>query len=149
MLRTRVFVAIFLSLCTAQAVIAADDDPIHQRHELMEDVGGAAKPLGEMLKGERDFDAVIVTDSFTTMQEVAAVFGDLFPEGTYEGGEEKARETVWTDRDGFNQQLAAWSEALDAAIAAQPQDLAAFQPVASDVFKTCKSCHEDYRIPGD
>ena len=47
-------VAISLAFTTP---LLAGDDPIHERHELMEGVGDAAKPIGQMLKGEREFDA--------------------------------------------------------------------------------------------
>jgi cytochrome c556 len=127
----------------------AADDPAEQRHELMEDVGDAAKPLGEMLKGEREFDSATAMQSLRVMQDAAGVVGDLFPEGSYVGGEKKARETVWSDREGFTQKLADFSDAVAAAIAADPQSLAALEPAAGAVFKACKACHEEYRIPGE
>ena len=39
-------VAISLAFTTP---LLAGDDPIHERHELMEGVGDAAKPIGQML----------------------------------------------------------------------------------------------------
>lgn len=148
MLRTFAGAFIFVVLCTTPFTLAADD-PVEQRHELMKDVGEAAKPLGEMLKAEREFDAATALQSFLAMQEVAGVIGDLFPEGSYVGGEKKARDTVWSDRAGFDRQLAEFSDALAGAVAANPQSLAALEPAAGAVFKVCKACHEDYRIPGE
>lgn len=148
MLRTFVCAFVFIAICSTPFAMAAED-PAEQRHELMEDVGEAAKPLGEMLKAEREFDAATAMKSFQVMQDVAAVIGDLFPEGSYVGGEEKAKETVWSDREGFNQKLAEFSDALAVAMAADPQSLEALEPAAGNVFKVCKSCHEEYRIPGE
>ena len=127
----------------------AADDPAHERHELMEGVREAAKPMGEMLRGDSDYDAAVVMNSLTTFKDAAAVFGDLFPEGTETGGETEAAPAIWEDRDGFNQRLTDWASATDAAIAAAPQTLEAAGPVLGDVFKTCKGCHDTYRIEKD
>jgi cytochrome c556 len=124
MLRTFVSAFIFIAMCSVLSGVTlamAADDPAEQRHELMEDVGDAAKPLGEMLKGEREFDAGMAMQSFGVMQDAAGVVGDLFPEGSYVGGEKKARETVWSDREGFTQKLADFSDAVTAAMTADPQ----------------------------
>jgi len=139
------------SLVTAVALaltspLFAGDDPVHERHELMEGVGDAAKPIGQMLKGERDFDAAVVMTSFQTFDEAAAEFGDLFPPGSEDGEGTEAAPAIWEDRAGFEEALAAWSDAVDAAIAANPQTLEATKPVAGDIFKTCKGCHDNYRI---
>jgi cytochrome c556 len=114
--------------------LLAGGDPVHERHELMEGVGDAAKPIGQMLKGERDFDAGVVMASFKTFDEASAQFGELFPPGseTGEGTEAEA--------------LAKWSDAVDAAIAANPQTLEETKPVAGPIFNACKGCHDDYRI---
>jgi len=124
----------------------ASDTPQEARHELMEDVGDAAKPIGKMLKGEQEFDAAVVMESFQTWSVAAGVFGDMFPAGSETGGETEARETIWSDRDGFNAQLARFGEAVDAAIKAAPQDLEALKAAAGPVFKECKGCHEEYRV---
>ncbi|MGA1078463.1 MAG: cytochrome c, partial [Nitriliruptoraceae bacterium] len=58
----------------------------------------------------------------------------------------EAKSTIWTDRDGFDAALAAWSEAVAAAIAAHPQDLESLQAAAGPVFKKCKACHQEYGV---
>ena len=124
----------------------AGDDPRHERHELMEGVGDAAKPIGQMLKGEREFDAGVVMASFETFDAASAEFGDLFPPGSETGKGTEAAPAIWEDRAGFEEALAAWSEAVDAAIAANPQTLEETKPVAGPIFNACKGCHDDYRI---
>jgi cytochrome c556 len=149
MIRWTVTALILTALAAGPIPALAAGDPSHERHELMESMGDAAKPVGGMLKGEIDFDAATVMESLGTMQDVACKVRSLFPEGSYEPGEKKANEAVWTDREGFDKQLAAFAAAVDAAIEANPQSLDALKPVASEVFNNCKSCHEDYRTPGD
>jgi cytochrome c556 len=126
--------------------VFAGDDPVHERHELMEGVGDAAKPIGQMLKGERDFDAGVVMASFRTFDEASAKFGGLFPPGSETGEGTEAAPAIWEDRAGFEEALATWADAVDAAIAAQPQTLDATKPVAGEIFKACKGCHDNYRI---
>lgn len=128
------------------APLFASDDPIHERHELMEGVGDAAKPIGQMLKGEREFDAAVVMASFETFEEASRQFGDLFPPGSETGQDTEAAPAIWEDRAGFEEALAAWADAVDAAIAANPQTLEETKPVAGEIFNTCKGCHDNYRI---
>ena len=126
--------------------LAAADSPQEQRHELMEDTGTAAKTIGKMLEGETAFDAGAAMEAMQTWAEVAGQVGDLFPAGSETGYDTEAKATIWSDREGFNAALSAWSEAVDAAIASNPQDLEALQAAAGPVFKKCKACHEEYRV---
>lgn len=143
---------VLLALCVGSAVfaissaLADDDSPQERRHELMEGVGDAAKPVGAMLKGEQPFDAAIVMQSLKTFQEAPPVFVTLFPEGSDTGHDTEAKSTIWTDRAGFEAALQAFSQAVDAAIAAAPQDLESLNAAAGPVFKACKDCHEGYRV---
>ena len=126
--------------------VIADDDPRHERHELMENVRDAAKPMGKMLNGEREYDAAVVMASLETFADAAKVFGDLFPPGTETGDGTEAAPAIWEDRAGFEEALAGWAAATDAAIAASPQTLDDAKPVLGEVFGSCKNCHDTYRI---
>lgn len=124
----------------------ASESVQEQRHELMESSKDAAKPVGAMLKGEQAFDAAIAMESFAVWEHVAATAGDLFPPGSDTGYDTEARDTIWTDREGFNAALDTFAKAVDGAIEAAPQDLEALNASAGPVFKACKGCHEDYRV---
>jgi cytochrome c556 len=141
---TQLFVVALLLTVGVPAL--AGETPQEQRHELMESVGDGAKSVGGMLKGEREFDAAVAMASFQTWADAAATFGDLFPEGSESGYDTEAKATIWTDRAGFDAALAGFAEAVDAAIAAEPQDLEALNAAAGPVFKKCKACHEEYRV---
>lgn len=134
-------------LATVAAPLAiAEEDPREKRHELMESVRDAAKPVGEMLKGEREFDAAVLMTSLGTWQDVSAVFGGLFPEGTETGMDTRAAAAIWEDREGFEKALGDWRNAVLAAIDAAPQTLDEAKPVVGPVFNTCKNCHDTFRI---
>jgi len=146
MIKNTIHLVLMVATLAMLSVAVADDDPRHERHELMEGVRDAAKPLGKMLKGESDYDAEIVMTSLATFADAGKTFGDLFPEGTETGGGTEAAPAIWEDRAGFEEALAAWREATDAAIAAKPATLEEAKPLLGEVFGACKNCHDTYRI---
>jgi cytochrome c556 len=145
MLRQYLLPAIALAIVPA-AIALAGDSLQEARHELMEDVGSAAKTIGTMLKEEAPFDTAQAMAALQVWADAAEPFGELFPEGSETGFDTEAKSTIWTDRAGFDKALAEFKQQADAAVAANPQTLAELQPAASAVFKACKSCHEGYRV---
>lgn len=147
-----VAVLVFASACSKpqqaeEAPVAiADDDPRVVRHELMEEVGDAAKVVGAMLKGEREYDAAAVAASLATFGDAATKFGDLFPPGTETGADTEAAPAIWEDRAGFDAALQDLADATAAAVTAAPATLEEAKPVLGPIFKTCKGCHDTYRI---
>ena len=128
------------------SVACTSDSIVSDREELMEGVRDAAKPVGAMLKGERDFDAEMLEESLAVFAAAADKLGDLVPEGS-SGGE--ASPAIWDDPDGFATAISDWQDAIAVAIDAAPQSLEAAAPVMKSVFGNCKSCHDDYRIEDD
>ena len=145
-MRILILLGAIFAIAACDAPTIADDGPAHERHELMEGVRDAAKPIGKMLKGEADYDAATVMTSLETFQDASLVFGDLFPAGSEAFETSEAAPAIWDDREGFNEALATWQEAVNAAIAAAPQTLDEARPTVGPIFKTCKSCHDTYRI---
>lgn len=136
----------FATTLAVTSLAVADDDPRHVRHEAMEEVRDAAKVIGAMLKGEREYDVEAVQTSLDVFDDVSSYFGDLFPEGTETGEDTEAAPAIWEDRAGFEAALQEWRDASIAAIDADPQTLDAAKPVLGPIFKTCKGCHDTYRI---
>lgn len=128
------------------AILAAD--PVHERHELMENVGKAAKAGGAMLKGEAEFDAGRAEMILRSMHNASLGFGYMFPDGAT-NDESEASPKIWEDRAGFEAKLASFQEAADAALKTPPADLEAFKQAFGSVTKTCKGCHESYRVKKD
>ena len=123
----------------------ADSDPILERQKLMEDTRDAAPVIGGMMKGAEPFDAEAAMAAFKVWKNTAETAGGLFPDGSGVGHETEAKVTIWTDRAGFEAQIADFGAAVDAAIAGKPDDLEALKAVAGPVFQSCKGCHEGYR----
>lgn len=139
--------ALVLAVVSAGAMAAGD--PIEERHEMMENVKDGAATIGGMIKGEKEFDAEAAMAALMVWQNAAEGFGALFPEGTYTGDPDTARDTVWSDREGFDKLLTEFGEKVNMAIAANPQSPEELGAAAGPVFKNCKSCHEGYRLEGD
>ena len=121
----------------------AADDPAHERHELMEGVRDAAKPIGAMLRGKADFDHGTVMESLRTFEAAGAKLGSLFPDGS-QGGE--AAPAIWEDREGFEEKISSWRAATAAAIEASPGSLDEAKAAVGPVMQSCKNCHDSYRI---
>lgn len=145
-LKNLVIVFVTSAIALASIAIAEDDDPRHERHELMEGVGKAAKPIGKMLKGELDYDAEVVMASLQTWHDASMKFGELFPAGTETGMDTEAAPSIWEDRAGFEEALGKFRAAAEAAIEANPTTLEAAKSTVGPVFQTCKGCHDNYRI---
>jgi cytochrome c556 len=137
---------VVLAALAAAAVAVAGDDPVHERHELMEGVGDAAKVIGAMLKGEAEYDAAAAMGSLKTFEKTSLKFGDLFPVGSETGQDTRAAPAIWEDRAGFEAALKDWQDAIGAAIAADAATLDDAKPVLGAVFNACKGCHDNYRI---
>lgn len=145
LLKSTSLAAIILLSPTLVASVSAQD-AIAERQQAMKSVGGAMRVVGGMARGKTDFDAMAALEAFQTMNEVAGRYASLFPEGTETGGDTEAKETIWTDRTGFEAEVAKFESATAAAIAAAPQDLDSFRAVFGPVGQSCGSCHEGYRI---
>jgi len=129
--------------------IADEHDPIAKRQDLMSDTREALKPLIGMTRGSVDFDAQTVSDSLAVFATTAEKAPALFPEGTETGGDTEAKATIWEDKAGFEQRFDDFANAVAQAQAADIQSLDALQPQLQGVLKTCKGCHDDYRIDTD
>lgn len=136
----------FMSSLVFASMAFAGDTPQHQRHELMESTKDAAKVVGPMLQGEREYDNAAAMESLRTWAKVADEFGGLFPAGSETGEDTEAAPAIWEDRAGFDAALVEWADATDAAIAANPATLEDAKPVIGAAFGKCKNCHDTYRI---
>ncbi len=137
---------IVATIFSAVTIAAAEDTPQHERHELMESVGDAAKPLGGMLRGKVAFDEALVRSSLTTWHEVSESFGELFPAGSESGEGTEAAPAIWEDRAGFDAALSKWNADIEEALDADLSSMATAGPMIGKVFKNCKGCHDTYRI---
>mgnify|MGYP001814813557 CR=1 FL=1 len=138
------------SLALLPLVAVADNhDPIAKRQALMEDTRDALRPLIGMTREKVDFDAETVSNSLAVFAKTAEQAPSLFPAGSETGGDTEAKATIWSDRAGFDQAFENFGEAVAAARAADIQSLEQLQPQLQGVLKTCRDCHDGYRVEKD
>ncbi|MEW6273459.1 MAG: cytochrome c [Thermodesulfobacteriota bacterium] len=116
--------------------------PIRDRHELMEGVGADAKAIGAATKAGKPADAV------KPAQEIAAAlekFPTLFPEGS-QSPLSRARPEVWSNKKKFDE-LAADARAKALALAEAAKSGGDLKAASGALFKNCKACHDDFRVP--
>lgn len=128
------------------AAIALTDDPITTRKKLMQANGAVFFGIANgMVKGEIPFSPVLAAAVIRTTNAVAYSFGDYLPEGS-DQGDTRASPKIWEEMEEFQEYLADFQAASDAARQADPQTLEAFQAVVNDINETCLQCHEDFRL---
>lgn len=129
------------------AALALTDDPITTRKKLMQGNGAVFYGVAQgMIKGEIPFNPVLAASVLRTTNAVAYSFGDYFPAGSEEGGDTRASPEIWENMAEFQQYLAEFRAATDAAREADPQTLEAFQAAIDEINRNCQQCHDDFRI---
>ncbi len=145
-MKKRIALAVLtLSFSAAGFAVAGDDlpaGPIHDRHELMEEIGDNAKKIGDALKaGNTEPVAAAATGIKTGAGKALA----LFPKGSTHA-KSRAKDEIWTSWDKFEtlmKDLETKAGEL-AAAAANKGDVAA---ASKAMFGNCKSCHDEFRKP--
>lgn len=127
--------------------LAANADPIADRQAIMKAIGKAVGSAAPIAKGEAPFDAAVANAALAAINENAMKLdiATLFPAGS-NVGETTASPKIWEDLAGFTTAMDTFKADAAAAVAANPQDLAAFQAQFGAVTKNCGSCHGTYRI---
>jgi cytochrome c556 len=123
-------------------------DPIADRKAIMKERGGiVGGQLAPIAKAEKPYDAAAVMAALQALDANAKNFDvdALFPAGS-EMGDTKASPKIWEDMAGFKAAADKYAADVAAAVAANPQDAAAFQPLFGAIASNCGSCHQGYRM---
>ena len=148
----RQLAAATLALALALPASAHEDhapdvsDPISLRMTAMTQVGKGIGTLVRMARGEEPFSAPLAEMSLRAMLAAGAGYGALFPEGTEQGHGTEAAPAIWSDRAGFEAELAEYLAVLDAQLESPPAAQADLGATLGAVGATCRSGHEGYRV---
>ena len=150
------FIAISTLAVGSIALAGGHADPAAQALSLrkghMQLNGFNIGPLGQMVRGNMEYDAEVAARAANNLAALASIDQTgYWLEGTEAGAFEgsRAKAEIWSDMAGFdadNQDLAAATEAL-AAVAGD--GLEAMQAAFGPVGEACGACHEAYRVPND
>lgn len=136
-------------LAIAATAYAASHSPIAQRQAAMKVVGGQMRTLGGMAQGKVAYDDLAALSALEIMRTAVAESVPLFANSDNMGEDTRALPAIWAADSDFEAGMGQLLASIDAAIAAEPADSAAFAPLFGAVAGTCKSCHEKYRAPED
>ena len=139
-----VVVASALGVATVSSAFAG---PVEDRKELMKSVVKSVKLAVPMAKGETPFDAAAAAAAMQTINEVPDKFVKLFPAGSDKHEKTEASPKIWQNMTDFVAKGADLKAASAKTKAAAGQGQVAFNAaVFGSLVKTCKACHDTYRI---
>ena len=142
--------AIIASAMSVTVATTAIAGPVEERKELMKSVGKSLKVAIPMVKGEAPFDAAKAEEAMRTINGVPDKFAKLFPEGSGTHPKTEASPKIWQDMKGFLAKAEDLKVASAQAMVAAGKGADAFKAaVFGSLVKTCKGCHEGYRIKKD
>ncbi len=125
---------------------APAQDPLAQRIALMKDMGGQARTLTQMARGQAPYDAAAATAAFTKIRDNAKAIPALFTAPPKPGEKTRAAPAIWTDMAGFKAAAAKLEADAAAAIPAAGGGQAALGPLLQNVGADCNSCHEAFQL---
>ena len=120
---------------------------MHERHEGMESIGKANKVLRRELTADAP-NIAEVRGAANTVAKLAGKASHWFPQGTGpELGKTGAKPEIWQHQADFNAKLRDFQGASKALqVAAARGDAGATKGAYGDLGKTCKACHDSYRM---
>lgn len=126
---------------------AAAAGPVKDRQKLMKSVGDSMKIVVPMLKGEAPYDAAAAAAAMDTINGVPDKFVTLFPEDSKGDPDSEAKDSIWENMKDFTAKANNLKTASAAAKEAAGKGLDPFKAaVFGALVKTCKECHDTYRL---
>jgi len=140
-------IAMALTASTAVFAQAKPEDQIKYRQAAMTVAARSSGALNAMAKGDVPFNKdvaerhALVLANLSDLPLLAGAYGP----GTDKGAQHKADAKVWSEPEKFKaayDKFAVAAKALPAAAG----DQKTLQVALGDLGKTCKGCHDDYRM---
>lgn len=108
-------------------------------------MGQHLSQINAVIKGDVPYDKASVAVSAEMMEMMSRVVFDSFPAGS-DTGATKAKPEIWKEMDKFRQLSRASQVEMDKLLAASKTgDMALLKTHFSNVSKSCKQCHDQYK----
>ncbi|WP_282605664.1 cytochrome c [Pelagibius sp. Alg239-R121] len=125
---------------------------VKERMDAMEVMGKAMKTVGEMFKGQTDYDANAIQAAAGLVSQHAQEIPVLFPDSEASRGSKhsEALPVIWEQKDkfdGFAADMLRESKALS--VIARDGEQRAVRLQFAKTAKVCSSCHTAFRKPKD
>jgi len=108
------------------------------------------RPLGEVVKGNAQFDPAEVQKRAARVVFLAGLLDETFPDASNLGEpDSKAKPEIWSDRAEFDKKLKDFQSHAAALVKVGATEASAtdgFKAAVATVGQDCKGCHETYKI---
>lgn len=122
------------------------EEAIEYRQGVFKTIKWNFAPMAGMVKGKIDFDAA----EFSRRADMVAVLAKMPREGFIDGsdiGDTDAKPEIWENKEKFNAGMDALAKnAAALADAAKSGDMNVIKPAFGELGKTCKGCHDNFRV---
>lgn len=141
---SRLAFAGLVSVLVFGSAAKAENPSFEYREGVMDSVGGHTKAAALIIKGQVPFSADLPTHA-NALDTLAKMSGHIFNENSRDP-KSKAKAAIWEKPEEFKKSLTAFqAAATNFAAVASAGDPRASAPAFSELTKTCKSCHDDFR----
>jgi len=142
-----------IGVCALSAVAATmtPRQAVEARQSNFKDMGGAFKAIRDQLRRGTP-DIVAIQQAAQQMKDYADQQHTWFPKGSgpEAGVKTDAKAEIWSDTAGFSEvQKVFAAEAPKLLTAANAKDIDGLKAQVLVVGKTCKGCHDKYRVPDE
>jgi cytochrome c556 len=144
----------FLACLAAAPLVAQDLTPEQQnaitaRKAHMGLYSFYLAPMGQMVQGNRDYDAEIAAAAAQNLAAMAAIDQSAFwVDGTdSDATDTRARPEIWSDPDGYMTVKQNMADVTAALAAVAGDGLEAMQAAFGPVGQSCGACHQNFRAP--
>jgi cytochrome c556 len=140
-------VVVGLTLAGSAFAQAKPEDEIRYRQSVMNVVGRAFGPLTQMAQDKAPYNKDVVAKNTQVIDMLIGLHWNSFAPGTEKGAPTKADLKIWSEpgkfKDAAEKSQQASSKLLQTA---KTGDEKAVKGAIGDLGKTCKGCHDDYRL---
>lgn len=145
-------VAVITVPVPAVAQLTEEDamDAIRDRRAVFRLIAHSNRPLGEMLRGRRDFDFDVLVNGSRRIAMLAGMIPEMFETDTrgHAGLETRASSLIWDGKDNFLDIAANLAEGANNAVdILQTQGEDGLKQAADAITRNCSACHDTYRLP--
>lgn len=141
-----------LAIASSTAVVAQHafndaDKAVEYRQKAFSIMQNNFAYMGDMVKGDVDFDAAIFAERAETFAHLAGVpWTGFAQEGAMPGDNTDALPAIWDNWDDFQQRAADFQKDADnLAVAARSGDQGKIRSAFMAAAKNCKGCHDQYK----
>lgn len=121
---------------------------VSQRQALFKEFTRTLEPMGLAARERQPYNPSAFVGQALALQELAQRPWALFPADS-QYPPTRAKPAVWAEPARFDQAQADFLQSVDALLAAaQTGSLQAVKPAVEQVQRSCKSCHDSFRLDG-